>query len=96
MRSTEAAGDVLVDPAWIAEHLDQPAVSVVEVDVSAAAYDAGHVPGAWLWNAYGDLRHPGYSPIDVGEFESLASKSGLTPETTVVSTGTPRTWASGF
>lgn len=84
MRPTEIAADVFVDPVWIAEHLDDPAVTIVEVDVSGAAYDAGHIPGAVLWNAYGDLRHPDYAPIDAGEFASLASASGLTRDTTVV------------
>lgn len=84
MRPSEVAGDVLVDPGWIAGHLDDPDLAVVEVDVSAAAYDAGHIPGAVLWNAYADLRDPEYAPIDAGEFESLASRCGLTPAATVV------------
>lgn len=84
MSSTETARDVLVDPAWIAEHLDDPAVSIIEVDVSPAAYDAGHVPGALLWDAYSDLRHPNYIPIDAADFAALASRSGLTHATTVV------------
>jgi thiosulfate/3-mercaptopyruvate sulfurtransferase len=74
----------LVDPAWIAERLDDPTVRVVEVDVSRAAHDQGHIPGAVLWNAYADLRHPDYSPIGTAQFEHLLSTSGATPETTIV------------
>ena len=59
-----AGPNVLVDPAWIAAHLDDPLVRLIEVDVSRAAYDAGHIPGAVLWNAYVDLRSPDYTPID--------------------------------
>jgi 3-mercaptopyruvate sulfurtransferase SseA len=56
--------DAWVDPGWIAEHLDDPAVRVrvVEVDVSAAAYDARHIPSAVIWDAYKDSPsrlHPG-------------------------------------
>ena len=74
----------LVDPAWIAERLDDPAVRIVEVDVSPAVHDQGHIPGAVLWNAYTDLRQPDYSPVGATPFESLLSRSGITPETTVV------------
>ena len=67
------ANDVLVDPDWIATHLEDSAVALVEVDVSPTAYDAGHIPGAVLWNAYGDLRQPDYTPIGASEFERLLS-----------------------
>ena len=75
---------VQVDPEWVAGHLDDPAVRVVEVDVSPAAYDEGHIPGAVLWDAYRDLRHPDYSPIDADELNALLSRSGIAPESTVV------------
>jgi thiosulfate/3-mercaptopyruvate sulfurtransferase len=85
MDEHERTADVLVDPAWIAAHLDDPAVRVIEVDVSGAAYAGGHIPGALLWNAYSDLRHGGdYTPLTHAELERLLSAHGLTPETTVV------------
>ncbi len=76
--------DVQVDPDWLAEHLDDPAVRVVEVDVSPAAYKAGHIPGAILWDAYRDLRHPDYAPIGPDELDALLSRSGIAAEATVV------------
>jgi thiosulfate/3-mercaptopyruvate sulfurtransferase len=79
-----ALSDVFVDPAWLAAHLDDPHVRVVEVDVSRAAYDQGHIPGAILWNAYTDLHHADYSPVDRSEFAELLSRSGLVPGDTVV------------
>lgn len=75
---------LLVDPEWIAAHLEDPGVRLIEVDVGPAAYDAGHIPGAVLWNAYTDLRHPDYTPIDAAELEALLSRSGISPATTVV------------
>ena len=74
----------LVDADWIDEHRDDPTVRVIEVDVSSPAHTQGHIPGAVLWNAYTDLRHPDYSPISAAEFESLLSRSGVTPATTIV------------
>jgi thiosulfate/3-mercaptopyruvate sulfurtransferase len=79
-----AGPNVLVEPAWIAAHLDDPLVRLIEVDVSRAAYDGGHIPGAVLWNAYVDLRSPDYTPIDQRGLATLLSEAGVTPETTVV------------
>src|SRR3954454_11611534 len=75
---------VSVDSDWVASHLEDPSVRLVEVDVSAAAYDEGHIPGAVLWDAYKDLRHPDFTPIDKAEFEALLARSGIGPESTVV------------
>jgi thiosulfate/3-mercaptopyruvate sulfurtransferase len=76
--------DARVDAAWIASHIDDPSVRFVELDVSAAAYNAGHIPGAVLWNAYTHLRHSDYRPVSAAELQDLLRKSGVTPDTTVV------------
>ena len=76
--------DARVDVAWIASHLDDPSIRFVEIDVSAAAYNAGHIPGAALWNAYTHLRHPDYRPVSAAELQDLLRKTGVTPDTTVV------------
>jgi thiosulfate/3-mercaptopyruvate sulfurtransferase len=73
-----------VSPDWIAQHLDQPSVRVVEVDVSPAAFDAGHIPSAVFWNAYGDLRPVRYRPIPSESLSALVTRSGIEPDTTVV------------
>jgi thiosulfate/3-mercaptopyruvate sulfurtransferase len=79
-----ALSDVFAEPVWLAEHLNDPAIRVVEVDVSRSAYDQGHIPGAILWNAYTDLHHADYSPLDRREFADLLSRSGLAPDATIV------------
>jgi thiosulfate/3-mercaptopyruvate sulfurtransferase len=79
-----ALSDVFAEPAWLVEHLGDPGVRVVEVDVSRAAYDQGHIPGAVLWNAYTDLHHADYSPVQRSEFEDLLRRSGLAPSDTIV------------
>jgi thiosulfate/3-mercaptopyruvate sulfurtransferase len=84
MESAETLPDPRTDVAWIAAHLDDPSVRLVEIDVSAAAYDAGHIPGAVLWNAYTDLRHADYRPISAAELQDLLRRSGVTPDMTVV------------
>jgi len=84
MDSGYAHPEVLVDAAWIAAHLDDASVRLVEVDVSPAIYDHGHIEGAVLWNAYTDLRGDAYRPVSSEDIASLFSRSGISPETTVV------------
>jgi thiosulfate/3-mercaptopyruvate sulfurtransferase len=78
---------VLVDPSWIREHLDDPGVRLIEVDVSPVAYREGHIPGAVLWDAYADLRDAGYVPVAREELESLLSRAGAVAEATLVTYG---------
>jgi thiosulfate/3-mercaptopyruvate sulfurtransferase len=73
-----------VDPAWIASRLSDPSVRLVEVDVGSKAYDAGHIPGAALWNAYTDLRRPDYLPVADAALQDLVRRSGIDTGTTVV------------
>lgn len=73
-----------VDPTFVANQLSDPSVRIVEVDVSSASYLAGHIPGAVLWNAYTDLRHPDYQPISASELQDLLRRSGIAADTTVV------------
>jgi thiosulfate/3-mercaptopyruvate sulfurtransferase len=85
--SPESRSDSTVDVDWIAAHVGDPGLRLVEIDVSRAAYDAGHIPGAVLWNAYADLRDPNYKPVGLAELARLLSRSGITPETCVVTYG---------
>ena len=76
--------EVLVDADWIAQRLHDPTLRIVDLDVSGAAYKEGHIPEAVLWNAYTDLRHPDYTPASSSEFQRLLSRSGITPDMSVV------------
>ena len=71
-------------PEWLAEHLHDPDLRVVEVDVSSAAYDDWHIDGAVLWNIYEDLKDADYRAVDARRPWSALRRSGITPETTVV------------
>lgn len=84
MESATILPDTRVDADWIASHTNDPAVRLVEIDVSAAAYNAGHISGAVLWNAYTDLRHSDYRPVSAAELQDLLRRSGVTPDMTVV------------
>src|SRR5471032_1313619 len=76
--------DVLVDTAWLEEHLHDPGLRVVEVDVSPAAYVEGHLPGAVLWNVYQDLKDADYRLVDKAAMERLVERSGIARDAVVV------------
>ena len=72
MSPSDADDAATVDVDWIAMHMGDPQVRLVEVDVSPAAYDEGHMPGAVLWNAYTDLRDQNYRPRGAREASAFA------------------------
>ena len=84
MTASRQQTDPTVDVRWIVAHVGDPNVQFVEVDVSRAAYDQGHIPGAVFWDAYVDLRDPAYRPVPPQELQRLFSRSGISPDTTVV------------
>lgn len=84
MTASRPEPDVVVDTDWIAAHVGDPAVHLIEMDVNSKAFDQGHIPGAVLWNAYTDLRDTNYRPVGHGEMQQLLSRTGVTPETTIV------------
>jgi thiosulfate/3-mercaptopyruvate sulfurtransferase len=77
-------GDVLVDTHWLAEHLGDPALRVVEVDVSPARFREGHIPGATLWDIYGELKDADYRLVDRAAIREVVERSGIAPDSTVV------------
>jgi thiosulfate/3-mercaptopyruvate sulfurtransferase len=74
----------LASPQWLEDHLFDPQVRVVEVDVSPAAYNDGHIDGAVLWNVYADLKDADYCLVDSTALERLMARSGIDPGCTVV------------
>lgn len=82
--SPDTDADVLVDAEWLVAHLSDPDVRVVEVDVSPAAYDDGHIDGAVLWNIYKDLKDSDYRLVGRPSLEQLLARSGIGPGSTVV------------
>ncbi len=83
-RDRGADAGVLVEPGWLEAHLHDPAVRVVEVDVSRLGYDEWHIDGAVLWDVYRDLKDAGYRLADTAALERLLARSGIGPDSTVV------------
>jgi thiosulfate/3-mercaptopyruvate sulfurtransferase len=92
-----ARPESLVSTAWVAEHLHDPALRLVEVDVDTAAYAGGHIDGAAGWHWQRDLqRRPVRDIPDRAEWEALLGRSGIGNDTKVVLYGDNNNWFAAF
>jgi len=89
--------EVLVETEWVAEHLNDRKVRLVEVDVDTTAYDSGHIPGAVGWNWKKDTQQPIRRDIpDKTGVEALLGRSGVAPDTTVILYGDNNNWFATY
>jgi thiosulfate/3-mercaptopyruvate sulfurtransferase len=89
--------DVLVSTDWVAQHLNDTAIRIVEVDVDTAAYDQGHVPNAIAWNWTTELCDTLVRDIiPPAKFEALMAKSGISNDTTVILYGDNNNWFAAW
>jgi thiosulfate/3-mercaptopyruvate sulfurtransferase len=96
-RDGYAHPEVVVDTAWVATHLHDPRVRLVEVDVDTSAYDSGHVPGAVGWNWQRDTQQPIRRDVpDKVGVEALLARSGIAADSTVVFYGDNNNWFATF
>jgi thiosulfate/3-mercaptopyruvate sulfurtransferase len=85
--------EYLVDTAWVAAHLDDPKVRIVESDEDYLLYDTGHIPGAVKVDWFTTLQHPLRRDfLSKEEFEKLCSELGIANDTTVVFYGDKSNW----
>src|SRR5919201_5885519 len=89
--------EVLVDTAWVADHLKDPGVKIVEVDVDTAAYQQGHVPGAIGLDWRRDLQaQPVRDLLGKQEFERLLSQKGISNQDTIIAYGDNNNWFAAW
>jgi thiosulfate/3-mercaptopyruvate sulfurtransferase len=85
--------EVLVDTAWVVDHLNDPNVRIVESNEDILLYDQGHIPGAVKIDWVGDLNDPVVRDyLDRERFEQLLSAKGIGNDTTVVFYGDKNNW----
>ncbi len=91
--SAYAQPDVLVDTNWVADHLNDPQVRLIESNEDVLLYNTGHIPGAikidWTTDL-NDLVTRDY--IDRERFEHLLASKGIGNDTTVVFYGDKGNW----
>jgi thiosulfate/3-mercaptopyruvate sulfurtransferase len=85
--------EVLVDTAWVADHLNDPKVRIVESNEDILLYDQGHIPGAIKIDWVADLNDQVVRDyLDREHFEKLLSAKGISNDTTVVFYGDKNNW----
>ncbi|QRN80549.1 MAG: sulfurtransferase [Nocardiopsis sp. BM-2018] len=95
--SEEHRVDVLVTTEWVAEHLDDPSVRLVEVDEDVLLYAQGHVPGAVTLDWLTELQRPDVRDfVDAAGFARLLGSKGIGNEHTVVLYGDKSNWWAAY
>jgi len=88
---------VLVSIEWVAEHLNDPAIRLVEVDVDTQAYEMGHIPGAVAFNWQTQLQDPiRRDIISKEDLERLLSQLGIRNDHTIVLYGDNNNWFAAY
>jgi thiosulfate/3-mercaptopyruvate sulfurtransferase len=91
------AKPVLVTTDWLAEHLNDDAVVVAEVDENPDLYDEGHIPGAVKLHWRDDLQDPVERDIvDRETFERVLGERGIDNGASVVLYGDKNNWFAAY
>ena len=89
--------DILVSTEWVADHLNDASIRIVEVDVDTKAYDEGHIPNAvgWAWDTQlcDTVRR---DIIPKAQLERLMGKAGISGNTTVILYGDNNNWFAAW
>jgi thiosulfate/3-mercaptopyruvate sulfurtransferase len=87
----------LVSTQWVADHLNDPNVRLIEVDVDTSAYAQGHIQGAVGVNWTTQLGDPIRRDIPSKEdWARLLGQAGVSPETRVIFYGDNNNWFAAF
>jgi thiosulfate/3-mercaptopyruvate sulfurtransferase len=85
--------EVLVSTEWVASHLNDPDVRVVESNEDPLLYSSGHIPGAVEVDWTRDLNDPVRRDyLNRDGFEALMRRIGATRDTVVVFYGDRNNW----
>jgi len=89
--------EVLVTTQWVADHVNDPKIRLVEVDVDTSAYDQGHIAGAVGWNWQSQLQdNIRRDLIDKATLERLLGQSGISNDTTIILYGDNNNWFAAY
>lgn len=89
--------EMLVSTDWVARHLDDPDVVVVESDEDVLLYDTGHIPGAVKVDWHTELNDPVTRDYVDGErFAAIMREKGIRRDSTVVFYGDKSNWWAAY
>ena len=85
--------EFLVETDWVAEHVNDANVRILESDEDPLLYAVGHIPGAAQVDWFSTLQHPLRRDFLTKEkFEETLSSLGIANDTTVVFYGDKSNW----
>jgi thiosulfate/3-mercaptopyruvate sulfurtransferase len=91
------AKDVLVEPEWLEQHLDDDSTRILEVDENPALYREAHIPGAvgfdWKTDLQDQLKRDFLGPEDFGK---LFGSHGIGDDHLVVLYGDRNNWFAAY
>jgi thiosulfate/3-mercaptopyruvate sulfurtransferase len=94
---TDYAKDVLVETDWVADHLDDDDIRIVEVDENPDLYAEAHIPGAigfdWKTDLQDQVRRDFLNAEDFGK---LMGSRGISNDHTVVLYGDRNNWFAAY
>jgi thiosulfate/3-mercaptopyruvate sulfurtransferase len=87
----------LVETDWLAEHLNDPDLRIVESNEDILLYDQGHIPGAVKIDWTADLQDPVVRDFIGPEgFAALCGRLGIGNETRVIFYGDRNNWWAAY
>jgi thiosulfate/3-mercaptopyruvate sulfurtransferase len=94
---SDYAKDVLVEPDWLQEHLNDDSIRIVEVDENPQLYAEAHIPGAigfdWKEDLQDAVKRDFLGPED---FSRLFAEHGISDDHTVVLYGDRNNWFAAY
>jgi thiosulfate/3-mercaptopyruvate sulfurtransferase len=91
------ANDVLVSTDWVADHLDDDSIRIVEVDENPALYAESHIPGAIGFDWKTDLQDPVKRDfLGPEDFGALMGSRGISNDHTIVLYGDRNNWFAAY
>ena len=88
-----ARPEALVSTAWLAAHLADPGVRILESDEDVLLYELGHIPGALKIDWHTDLNDEVQRDyVGRSQFQALVRRLGIDERTTLVFYGDKNNW----
>jgi len=85
--------ETLVSTEWLAKHLDDPGIRILESDEDVLLYETGHIRGAQKIDWHEDLNDPVMRDyISREQFQQLLRSKGIDESTTVIFYGDKNNW----
>jgi thiosulfate/3-mercaptopyruvate sulfurtransferase len=89
--------EVLVEPDWLEDHLNDPQLRIIEANEDPALYEKGHIRGAARVHWKEDLQDPVVRDwVPKGRFEGILGELGISNDHLIVLYGDRNNWFATY